>query len=95
MYLLQNNIEHLMELLTYLFYLFYNVFNIFMITYFGNEIKVSSDRLSYCLYESKWIDRSQSCKKCVIIFSERLKIAHELVVLKIYPLTLESFTRVS
>lgn len=77
-----------------MFALMYNIADIFMITYFGNEIMLSSDRLSYSLFESNWIEQPQSNKKLVIIFGEYLKKPCELVVGKVYPLTLVTFTRV-
>lgn len=83
-----------MELHIYYFVLLYNIFDIFMVMYFGNEIKLFSGRLSYCLFKSNWMEQSQLCKKSIIIFGERLKQTNQLVILKIYPLTLEIFTRV-
>lgn len=65
-----------------------------MITYFGNEIVVSSDRLSYNLYESDWRCQPESTKKCIIIFGERLKKPQVLLIGKLYPLTLRSFNSV-
>lgn len=65
-----------------------------MITFYGNEIKLASDRLSYRLYETNWIDRSQAVKKNILIFGEILMRPKELIVLKLYPLTLETFTMV-
>ncbi len=62
--------------------------------YFGNEIKLSSDKLSWELYDSNWIDRSESIKKVVLIFGEFLMQPIQLTILMIYPLTLETFTRV-
>lgn len=55
---------------------------------------LSSNRLSYSLFESNWIDRPESTKKYLIIFGEYLKEPHELVIVKLFPLTLETFTRV-
>ncbi len=83
-----------MELVIYVVWLVYSTFDIFMIMHFGNEIKLASGRLSYNLYESNWMDRSESLKKKVIIFGEFLMKPHELMLLKIYPLTLETFQRV-
>lgn len=68
-----------------------------MITYLGNEIMLSSNRLSYSLFESDWIHQPQSTKKCIVMFGEHLKRPHTLVVGKMnksYPLTLETFTKV-
>ncbi len=72
----------------------YSIFDIFMIMYLGNEIKLSSDELTHRMYESSWIDQTESCKKCIIILMERLKRPQELVVGNLYPLNLETFTSV-
>lgn len=66
-----------------------------MITYLGNEIRLSSGQLSYCLFESKnWFDQPLLTKKRVIIFAELLKKPQVLVISKVYPLTLDTFTSV-
>lgn len=62
--------------------------------YLGNEIKLSSNRLSYRLYQSDWIAQTESCKKMVIIVMERLKVQQELIVGRIFSLNMESFTLV-
>lgn len=84
----------LMECIIYLAVLSLHIFEIFMVMYFGNEIKSSSNQLSYYLFESNWINQSTSCKVCVIIFGGLLKRPHQMVVGKVYPLTLETFTKV-
>lgn len=66
----------LSNIMIYIFIMLCNILDIFMITYFGNEMKLSSGRFLYCLFESDWIDQPQSYKKCLIIFGERLKRAH-------------------
>jgi len=63
--------------------------------YFGNDINISSDRLSYCLFESNWIDQPQATKENIMVFGELLNQPQELVIGKIYPLTLRTFRRVS
>jgi len=78
----------------YLLAFFYFIADLFMITYFGNEIMLTSDRLSYSLFESNWYEQPQSTKKCILIFGEYLKQPQQLVIGKLYPLTLETFTRV-
>lgn len=83
-----------MELFVHVALFVYITFDIFMITFYGNEIKLHSDKLTYRLYESNWIDRSESIKKNVKIFGEFLMEPQTLIVLKLYPLTLETFTEV-
>ncbi|XP_037039751.1 putative odorant receptor 71a [Bradysia coprophila] len=82
------------ERMVHVYTLFYSTAELFMITYFGNEIMLSSSRLSYSLFESEWIGQPQSTMKCIIIFGEYLKQSHELLIGKLYPLTLETFTRI-
>ncbi|XP_037050106.1 odorant receptor Or2-like [Bradysia coprophila] len=86
--------DNLLERFVHLFVAFYFISQLFMITYFGNEIMLSSNRLSYCLYESDWYNQPQSTKKCIIIFGEYLQQPQTLVIGKLYPLTLETFTRI-
>lgn len=66
-----------------------------MVMYFGNEVKCSSDELSYSVFESNWIVQSKSYRKCILTLTEVVKKPHELVILKLYPLDLETFTSVS
>ncbi|XP_037041485.1 odorant receptor 23a-like [Bradysia coprophila] len=82
------------ERLCHIFNLAYNISEIFMITFFGNEIQVSSDRLSYCLFESNFVDQTDSVKKLIVIFGEYLKQPHQLTIGNLYPLTLDTFTRI-
>nr|QGW45424.1 odorant receptor 51 [Bradysia odoriphaga] len=70
----------------------YCFFDTFALMYLGNEIMVSSDRLSYCLFESNWIEQTQSCKRNILILVECLKQPQQIIVCKLFPLTLESFS---
>ncbi|XP_037045318.1 odorant receptor 4-like isoform X2 [Bradysia coprophila] len=86
--------ESLLERIMFLLVFIYLIADLFMITYFGNEIMLSSDCLSYCLFESDWYNQPQSTKKNIIIFGEYLKQPQVFVIGKLYPLTLETFTRI-
>lgn len=66
-----------------------------MVMYFGNEIKFYYSKLIYCLFESNWIDQLKSIKDDIIILTEVLKQPQELVILKLYPMNLDTFTSVS
>jgi len=92
---LQSSLENPFQFGIYISLLMYNLFDIFMVMYFGNEIKVSRSRLSYCFFESNWIEQSALYKQCVIIIMEVLKQPQELVILKLYPLNLKTFSSVS
>lgn len=78
----------------YIYSTFYHISELFMITYLGNEILLSSDNINYNFFQSDWIEQPQSTKKSMIVFVEYLKNPHKLVIGKMYPLTLETFTRV-
>nr|QGW45427.1 odorant receptor 54 [Bradysia odoriphaga] len=85
-----NMIERLINI-----YMFgYNISELLMITYLGNDIMLSSSRVSYSLFESNWFDQPQSTNKYVIIFGEYLKPSHQLLVGKLFPLTLDTFNRI-
>lgn len=86
--------DNIILLVTYFAAVAYNFFDIFMITYFGNEIELSSARLSYCLFESNWIGQSEACKTCIVILAEVLKHPQRLLIYKLYPLNLQTFTAV-
>nr|QGW45389.1 odorant receptor 16 [Bradysia odoriphaga] len=86
--------NNLLERLLFLFLIFYFIAELFMITYFGNEIMLSSNRLSYSLFQSDWYNQSQPIKKSIIIFDEYLQQPQMLVSGKLYPLNLETFTRI-
>lgn len=75
--------------------LIYNVFDIYVVMHYGNGIKLSSNRLTYSLFESNWIGQTKSFKKSMIIFSEVSQQPHELLIGKLYPLNLQTFTSVS
>ncbi len=72
----------------------YSLFDTFIVMLLGNKIMESSDRLSYCLFESDWIPQSPESKKCIVIMAEALKQPQEIVICKLYPLNLETFTSV-
>lgn len=80
--------------MVYMCYLGNSIFDIFMVMYFGDEITSESGELSYCLFESNWIDQPQLSKKIMLIFAERLKKPQMLIILELYPLTCETFIRV-
>ncbi|XP_037024899.1 odorant receptor 94a-like isoform X2 [Bradysia coprophila] len=71
---------------------FYCFFDTFALMYLGNEIMVSSDKLSYCLFESNWIEQTQSCKRNILILVEYLQQPQQIIVCKLFPLNLESFS---
>lgn len=63
--------------------------------YFGNEITLNSSKLSYCLYESNWTDRSEFYKKIMVTYMEILQQPETLIIGKLFPLSLNIFMSVS
>ncbi|XP_037039750.1 putative odorant receptor 71a [Bradysia coprophila] len=86
--------DNFVERIVHVYTFFYHTAELFMITYFGNEILVKSSRLSYSLFEVDWVDQPRSTTKCIIIFGEYLRQSHQLLIGRLYPLTLETFTRI-
>lgn len=91
--LLQSSHESLLQSGIYVNALFYGIFEIFVGMYFANEITFESNQLSYCLFESNWMEQSQPVRKCVVFACEVLKKPQELLIL-IYPMNLGAFTTV-
>ncbi len=92
---LQSSNENLFEIPLFAAISLYGIFDIFMVMYLANDISVASDKLSYCLFESNWIGQQKSCMKCLLILGQRLRYPQRLVILKVYPMNLETFTVVS
>lgn len=75
--------------------LYYATLDIFILMYLGNEIKESSTKLMYCLFESDWTCQMKSSKRSMVILAEVLKRHQLIMVAKLYSLSLETFTSVS
>ncbi|XP_037029015.1 odorant receptor 43a-like isoform X1 [Bradysia coprophila] len=78
----------------YLTGMMYSIFDIFTITFLGNEIVLASNKLSYRLYESCWIGRGRSIRSNVLLFGTLLKKPHQMIILKMFPLTLDTFSKI-
>lgn len=63
--------------------------------YLAHDISLASDKLSYCLFECAWIGQPKYCLKCILVLGEIIRHSQQLVILKIYPMNLETFTVVS
>lgn len=70
---------------------------------FGQEIMSEYDQLSYQLYRSSWPaiiaaskqDDPKNCNKILIIFMDTLKHDKQIMIGKVFPLNLRTFTSVS
>lgn len=71
-----------------------NGFDLFVVFYLGNEITVASADLLYCVFESNWIGQSKAVAKGLIILTEVLKKPQQLIIVKFFPMNLETFTSV-
>lgn len=70
------------------------VFEIFLPCFFGNEIILASNNLSYSLFSSDWTEQTSTYKKKLIIFTERLRRPIVITAGKIVNLSLTTFTSV-
>ncbi|CRK95359.1 CLUMA_CG008901, isoform A [Clunio marinus] len=55
------------------FYCLTMLIQIFLPCYYGNEVTLTSDKISTTLFHSKWVDGDQKYKKAVTIFMENTK----------------------
>ncbi|XP_044270428.1 odorant receptor Or1-like [Tribolium madens] len=67
---------------------------VFMYSWFGNEVKMKSSKVSYALFECEWIDFSQNVKKDLLFFIMRLQKPVELSAFNLFYLTLETFMKI-
>lgn len=91
---LQSSNDNIFQIPIFMAVLLYGIFDIFLVMYLANDINVASDKLSYCLFESSWIGQPKSCIKCLLILGETVRHSQQLVILKVYPMNLETFTMV-
>lgn len=79
------------------------LFQIFLICMFGQEVMSEYDQLSHQLYSSNWLaiiaaskrNEPKSCHKILIMFMEMLKHDQQIMIGKVFPLNLRTFTSVS
>lgn len=88
---LQSSNDNVFQIPIFTAILIYGIFDIFLAMYLANDIDVASDKLSYRLFESGWIGQPKSCIKCLLILGETVRHSQQLVILKIYPMNLETF----
>ncbi|KAJ3663643.1 hypothetical protein Zmor_007884 [Zophobas morio] len=70
------------------------VVQIFLYCFFGNEVQVTSDKLSYAAFESNWMELSVATKKMLIFFTMNLQKPVQLSALDLFYLTLDTFMRI-
>lgn len=86
------------ELVSLSFYLSFSATmmnEIFLPCYFGNEVTLKREKLTFAIYSSNWIDLSEKFKKNMIIFLEGLKRVRILKSGKVFTLSLFSFLTVN
>ncbi|XP_032691305.1 odorant receptor 46a-like [Odontomachus brunneus] len=64
---------------------------IFYYCWFGNEVRVKSLELSENIYKMKWLELSNSMRKCFLIIMHRATLPIKFTSARIIPLNLESF----
>lgn len=79
------------------------LFQIFLMCMFGQELMTENDGLLFQLYSSSWPaiiaasqrDEPKSCHQMLIIFMETLKEDKQIMIGKVFPLNLRTFSSVS
>lgn len=72
----------------------YYIFDIFLTMYFGNLIILKSDELRSALYQSNWTQQSLKFRRIAMILFERLRNPTNILVGKLFPLSLDTFSAV-
>lgn len=100
----QNNFQFVskqfanMDLSNFLFLVTFTIIlngQLFLPCYYGNEMILHGDELLKHAYFSNWMDMSTESKKSFIYLRERLKCGNQILVGKLFPLSLETYTTVS
>nr|QGW45412.1 odorant receptor 39 [Bradysia odoriphaga] len=92
-YILANSsTENVPQILIFAIILIYAIFEILVVMYLANNIHVTSAKLSYCLFESNWIGQPTASIKCIIILGEVIRQPQQLVILKVVPVDLDTFS---
>lgn len=87
--------ESFTEYSFYLFFLVALVTQIFLPCFLGNEMIFASNDLINSAYNSSWHVRSIGYRKLLIILMERLKRRSSILVGKLFPLSLDTFSSVN
>lgn len=70
----------------------YYIFDIFLTMFFGHLIILKSEELRTLLYQSNWPQQSQQFKRIAMITFERLQNPTVILVGKLFPLSLDTFS---
>lgn len=91
-------IDEIFQYMAYMMLLMALMTQIFLLCYFGNEVIIKSEQLSTQMYSSNWTDLTignVNFKKTMLVFQERLKRKTQVVVLLLFPFSLDTFAKVS
>lgn len=64
-------------------------------SYLGSRLSAESDGISYAIYESQWVDRSEKCKRAIRILIERSRRPMTIYAGGLFELSLATFVKVS
>lgn len=87
--------EGITEISFYSFFLVALVTQIFLPCFLGNEMIFASNALMNSAYNSSWHIMSIRYRKLLLILMERLKQRSRILVGKLFPLSLDTFTSVN
>ncbi|KAJ3663624.1 hypothetical protein Zmor_007867 [Zophobas morio] len=82
------------EFFSILWYGFSITVQIFMYCWFGNEVEVKSNLVSYAAFESDWTDLPEDVKKNLIIFITNVSEPVRISAFNLLQLSLDTFTRI-
>lgn len=89
-----NPTEAIAEFVFYVGFVLTMLTQIFLPCYFGNEITLKSEKLSKAVYFSNWPGQSKRFRQLVLVYMELLKSPKQLIVGKIFGLSLDTFLAV-
>ncbi|RZB41505.1 7tm 6 domain containing protein [Asbolus verrucosus] len=82
------------EFYSFVSYSFAVCVQVFLYCWFGNEIEVKSNSLSYAVFESDWTSLSPEIKKELIIFLIRVQRPVKMSAFGLFYLSLETFVKI-
>ncbi|RZC33392.1 7tm 6 domain containing protein [Asbolus verrucosus] len=82
------------EFYSLVFYLNAVLVEIFMFCWFGNEVEVKSNKITYAVFECDWVWMSERTKRAIIVFVLKCQKPIKVSALNLFYLSLETFVRI-
>lgn len=94
MYMQSSPQDNQFQIIVHIALIGYYIFDIFLTMYFGNLITLKSEDLNWSLYQSNWPQQSLKFRRIAMILFERLRNPTIILVGKLFPLSLDTFSSV-